>query len=198
MSHIISKGRSIETYPNVPKSGSGVMSVTAPNEGSGIAVDNTDPQNPKVSNAGVRSVRGTSPVVVDNTDPQNPIAGLETPNVIQGVDQTGGSPIREYDFAQSFTPGARGVLVIASTSFSTGTPGDTVHVWLENDNNPGVTLNNLTLQSSGSGLQCVTIHALDSPTPNEVTYYRIFVRNSSPGGTVTVPAFATSVLISGF
>lgn len=41
--------------------------------GAGIAVDNTNPAQPVVSNAGVLTVSGGVGVVVDNTDPQNPI-----------------------------------------------------------------------------------------------------------------------------
>jgi hypothetical protein len=169
LSHVINKRQRSETYPDAPKGGG----------------------------AGVQSVSGTLPVVVDNTDPSNPSVGLETPNVVQGVDTAGGTTTPQYDFSQSFTPGSRGVLVIGSVSFSTGTPGDRVEVWLEEDNNAGVRLNGLTLQSAGSGLQSVTIQALNSPTPDTLTGYRIFAHNTT-GRSITVPAGGASVLVSGF
>jgi hypothetical protein len=161
--------RSAETYPN-----------TSSNGGSSVL-----------------SVAGTLPVVVDNTDPQNPVVGLETPNVVQGVDTTGGTITPTYNFAQSFTPGARGVLVIGSVTFATGTPLDIVNVWLENDANAGVHLQGLTLTSAGASSQSVTVQALDSPTPNVVTSYRIFADNTA-AGSITVPPGGASVLISGF
>jgi len=48
----------------------GVAAVIA---GTGIAVDNTNPAQPEISNTGVLQVQGGVGVVVDNTDPQNPI-----------------------------------------------------------------------------------------------------------------------------
>jgi hypothetical protein len=174
--------------------GAGVASVVA---GTGISVNNTDPANPIVSNTGVLSVNAGNGIAVDNTDPQNPIVSLPTPNVIQGTDSTGGTATPTYNFAQSFTPDFRGVLVIASVTFSTNTPQDIVEVWLENDANPGVHLNGLTLQSAGDSLQSVTIQAIDSPTPTVVTAYRIFANNTA-AGSVTVPPGGASVLVSGF
>lgn len=48
----------------------GIAGVSA---GAGIAVDNTNPNQPQISNTGVLQVQGGVGVVVDNTDPQNPI-----------------------------------------------------------------------------------------------------------------------------
>lgn len=48
----------------------GVAGVTA---GAGIAVDNTIPSQPQISNSGVLQIQGAVGVVVDNTDPQHPI-----------------------------------------------------------------------------------------------------------------------------
>ena len=48
----------------------GVAGVIA---GPGIAVDNTNPAQPQISNSGVLQIQGAVGVVVDNTDPQNPI-----------------------------------------------------------------------------------------------------------------------------
>lgn len=50
--------------------GDGVESVQA---GNGISVDNTDPKNPIVENAGVLGVQSGSGISVDNTDPKNPV-----------------------------------------------------------------------------------------------------------------------------
>lgn len=50
--------------------GGGIESIVA---GTGINVDNTDPDNPVVSNDGVLSVSGGAGVSVDITDPQNPV-----------------------------------------------------------------------------------------------------------------------------
>jgi len=41
--------------------------------GPGIAVDNTNPAQPQISNSGVLQIQGGVGVVVDNSDPQNPI-----------------------------------------------------------------------------------------------------------------------------
>ena len=48
----------------------GVAGVIA---GPGIAVDNTNPAQPQISNSGVLQIQGAVGVVVDNTDPQHPI-----------------------------------------------------------------------------------------------------------------------------
>jgi hypothetical protein len=50
--------------------GGGIDSIVA---GTGIAVDNTDPDNPVISNTGVLSVSSGAGISVDVTDPQNPI-----------------------------------------------------------------------------------------------------------------------------
>lgn len=196
MPHVIGHNRyGRETYPQArPSGGSGIQSVIP---GTGIGVS-ADPQNPIVENLGVLSVNAGDGISVDNTDPQNPVVALPTANVIQSTDTVGGTITSEYDFAQSFTPGARGVLVIGSVSFLTEGALDIVEVWLENDANPGVHLGGgLTLQSAGESLQSVTVQAIDSPTPDVVTSYRIHARNTAEGS-ITVPPNGASVLISGF
>jgi hypothetical protein len=211
------------TDPHNPiVSNTGVLTVTAaPAESPGIIVDNTDPQNPtiqatgildltagpgigivggqhaEIDNLGVLSVVAGNGIAVDNTDPQNPVVSLPTPNVIQGVDSTGGTVTPQYDFAQSFTPGSGGVQITASVTFTPGTPGDIVQVWLEDDASPGVKLAGLVLQSAGDSAQTVTISCLANPTPNVATAFRIFALNTA-AGSVTVPPNGTSLVVMGF
>lgn len=195
MGHVIGR-RGRETYPEPRRAsnGSGVQSVAA---GDGISVNNTDPEVPVVSNTGVLSVNESDgSVIVNNTDPQAPTVSLPTPNVVQGVDTVGGVGTT-YEFAQSFTPASRGVLVLASVTFTTGTALDIVDVWLENDATPGVRLQGVTLHSAGASAQSVSIQAIDSPTPNTVTSYRIFAQNTA-GHTITVPGSGATVIVSGF
>jgi hypothetical protein len=63
--------------------------------GTGISVNATDPANPIVINAGVRSVTGGSGITVDNSDPRNPVVangaafpgfGIAPPGVSQTSD----------------------------------------------------------------------------------------------------------------
>jgi hypothetical protein len=59
----------------------GVQGITA---GTAIGVDNTNPQNPVISNNGVRTVDGDGvTIVVDNTDPNNPLISSNSITILQ-------------------------------------------------------------------------------------------------------------------
>ena len=59
----------------------GVQGITA---GTAIGVDNTNPQNPVISNEGVRTVDGDGvTIVVDNTDPNNPLISSNSITILQ-------------------------------------------------------------------------------------------------------------------
>jgi hypothetical protein len=72
--------------------GGGIESVVA---GIGINVDNTDPDNPVVSNDGVLSVSGGTGISVDVTDPQNPV--VINAGVVSVNGQTGNASLDATD-----------------------------------------------------------------------------------------------------
>ena len=59
----------------------GIQSITSGN--AGIAVDNTDPQQPIVSNTGVLTIGAGTGIEVDNTDPLNPVVSSTAVSQVQ-------------------------------------------------------------------------------------------------------------------
>lgn len=66
-------GQNPALSPNWSELSGTSVGVSAVLPGAGIAVDNTNPAQPQVSNTGVLQVQGGVGVTVDNTDPLNPI-----------------------------------------------------------------------------------------------------------------------------
>lgn len=69
-----STGAGTTGWSLVGTTGGDAVSVVVP--GDGITVDDTDPSNPIVANAGVITVVAGTGITVDNTNPQNPIVSL--------------------------------------------------------------------------------------------------------------------------
>jgi len=101
----------------------GIAGVTP---GAGIAVDNTIPSQPQISNSGVLQVQGGVGVSVDNTDPQNPIINSSA------VQQISAGPGISVNNANPLIPvvaniGVRQIIVNPGTGLvSTGGPTPTL------------------------------------------------------------------------
>jgi hypothetical protein len=101
----------------------GISGVTP---GAGIAVDNTTPTQPIISNSGVLQVQGGVGVSVDNSDPQNPIINSSA------VQQIAAGPGIFVDSTNPFIPvvaniGVRQIIVNPGTGLvSTGGPTPTL------------------------------------------------------------------------
>jgi len=135
--------------------GGGIESIVA---GAGISVDNTDPDNPVVSNTGVLSVSGGAGISVDVAAPQNPVvinAGVLSVSAGIGISLGGTS--------QNPSVANAGVLsVTAGTNVSiTGTAQNPVI----NSSNPGgtvtavsvATANGFAGSSSGGATPALTL-----------------------------------------
>jgi hypothetical protein len=155
----------------------GVAGVTA---GPGIAVDNTIPSQPEISNTGVLSVSGGLGVTVDNTDPQNPIVNSTA------IQQLAPGPGISINSANPIIPvigntGVRQIIVNPGTGLlSTG--GQTP------------TLVNTGVISVGAG---VGIQTTQLGTSVQITNTGVATLTQGPGISITGPTISPTIANSG-
>lgn len=140
----------------------GIVGITP---GGGIGVDNTNPQQPVVSNLGVITVTAGVGIDVDNTDPQNIVinsTGVETILPGAGIQITGSQQLPTIINAgvRQVTPGTgiqlsnnTGVVQITNAGLISVLPGTGIDVGLDTHN---VTITNtgvVDFQVVGGGLQ---------------------------------------------
>jgi hypothetical protein len=179
-------------YVELSPLSTGVIGVV---QGTGITVDNTNPQTPIINNAGVITINGDGTTInVDNTDPQNPVISSNSiTNIIQGA----GISV-DNNNPQAPIIGNTGVLRIL--------PADASVNVINQTGNVSISVNGLTGVTQGPG-----IGIAGSPNNPEIsnTGVRTLSVNfglSTTGGTnptltntgvITVAAADTSIIVTG-
>jgi hypothetical protein len=166
--------------PNWSELSGTAVGVAAVLPGAGIAVDNTIPTQPQISNLGVLQIQGGVGVVVDNTDPQNPIIDSTA------VQQLAPGPGISINNANPLVPvignaGVRQIIVNPGTGLlSTGGPTPTLV-------NTGV----ITV-GAGVGIQTTQLGGAV-----EITNTGVGSLTQGPGISITGPSITPTISNSG-
>ena len=169
-------GQNPALSPNWSELSGTSVGVSAVLPGGGIAVDNTNPAQPQISNTGVLTVGGGVGVTVDNTDPQNPIVNSTA------IQQLGPGAGISIDVSNPIIP------VITNTGVRTITvnPG----TGLLSTGGPTPTLVNTGVLSIGAG---AGIQTTQFGTGVEITNTGVATLTQGAGISITGPATTPTI-----
>jgi hypothetical protein len=181
-----------ETCCNNSNSSSGGIDSIVP--GTGILVDNTDPQNPIVSTSAVLSVEPGTAIAVDATDPQHPIVSstanltdlFTTVTVNLTADMLAGKalvPIFNATASKVYVCDALYSITSLGTDFSGGGGDCQLNIYSSSFSSPVPQSSSSALSFGAGVLQSITAQSEEFESPGAITS-SIFFFTVEPGGTV--------------